>query len=96
MPQAYYDMGPPTGRKARWGKEERRRVGGLTLRKRGDPTCSAARDDAYAQKERHGGEPYRPSPLGDSATPLGDLKFGHKILLTTFLHGKVGPAGQAY
>ena len=24
-----------------------------------DPTWSAARDDAYAQKERHGGEPYR-------------------------------------
>jgi len=25
----------------------------------GDPTWSAARDDAYAQKERPGGEPYR-------------------------------------
>ena len=26
----------------------------------------------YAQKERPGGEPYRPSPFGDSAAPLGD------------------------
>ena len=28
-----------------------------------DPTWSAARDDAYAQKERHGGEPYKPKPF---------------------------------
>ena len=28
----------------------------------------------YAQKERPGGEPYRPSPFGDSATPIGDYK----------------------
>ena len=35
----------------------------------------------YAQKERPGGEPYRPSPPGDSATPIGDYK--------------LGPAGQA-
>ena len=26
----------------------------------------------YAQKERPGGEPYRPSPFGDFVTPLGD------------------------
>ena len=39
-----------------------------------DPTWSKARDDAYAQKERPGGEPYRPSPFGDSATPIGDYK----------------------
>ena len=31
---------------------------GYPKRKRGDPTWSAARD-AYAQKERLGGEPYR-------------------------------------
>ena len=42
---------------------------GYPKRKRGDPTWSAARDDAYAQKERPGGEPYRLSPSGDSATP---------------------------
>ena len=47
---------------------------GYPKRKRGDPTWSAARDDAYAQKERLGGEPYRPSPSGDSATPIGDYK----------------------
>ena len=35
----------------------------------------------YAQKERPGGEPYRPSPFGDSATPIGDYK--------------LSPAGQA-
>ena len=35
----------------------------------------------YAQKEHPGGEPYRPSPPGDSATPIGDYK--------------LGPAGQA-
>ena len=32
---------------------------GYPKRKLGDPTWSAARDDAYAQKERPGGEPYR-------------------------------------
>ena len=42
---------------------------GYPKRKRGDPTWSAARDDAYAQKERLGGEPYRLSPSGDSAPP---------------------------
>ena len=42
---------------------------GYPKRKLGDPTWSAARDDAYAQKERLGGEPYRLSPFGDSATP---------------------------
>ena len=42
---------------------------GYPKRKRGDPTWSAARDDAYAQKERLGGEPYRLSPSGDSALP---------------------------
>ena|GEM_PF-1889593 len=30
----------------------------------------------YAQKERHGGEPYRLSLSGDSATPIGDYQFG--------------------
>ena len=42
---------------------------GYPKRKLGDPTWSAARDDAYAQKERPGGEPYRLSPSGDSAPP---------------------------
>ena len=56
QPQAYFGMGPPAGREARWGKEERRSVGGYPKRKRGDPTWSAARDDAYAQKERLRGE----------------------------------------
>ncbi len=32
---------------------------GYPKRKLGDLTWSAARDDAYAQKERPGGEPYR-------------------------------------
>ena len=31
----------------------------------------------YEQKERLGGEPYRPSPSGDSATPIGDYKLSH-------------------
>ncbi len=31
----------------------------------------------YAQKERPGGEPCRPSPFGDSVTPIGD----HKLAL---------------
>ena len=70
---------------------------GYPKRKRGDPTWSAARDDAYAQKERPGGEPYQLSPSGDSATPLGDYKLAlNKILLPTFHHRKVTPAGQAY
>ena len=34
-----------------------------------DPTWSKARDDAHELKERHGGELYRLSPSGDSATP---------------------------
>ena len=46
-----------------------------------DPTWSKARDDAYAQKERPGGEPYRPSPFGDFAPPLGDYNLDLKILL---------------
>ncbi len=28
----------------------------------------------YAQKERPGGEPYRPLPCGESAPPLGEMK----------------------
>ena len=39
-----------------------------------NPIWSKARDDAYAQKECPRGEPYRPSPSGDSATPIGDYK----------------------
>ena len=31
---------------------------GCPMRKRGDPTWSAARDDAQGQKKRPGGEPY--------------------------------------
>ena len=31
----------------------------------------------YAQKECPGGEPCRPSPFGDSVTPIGD----HKLAL---------------
>ncbi|MBD9108115.1 MAG: hypothetical protein EGQ05_03605 [Ruminococcaceae bacterium] len=30
-PQACFGMGSPAGRKARWGKEERRSVGGLSI-----------------------------------------------------------------
>ena len=57
---------------------------GYPKRKRGDPTWSAARDDAYAQKERLRGEPYRPSPSGDFAPPLGDHQLGLKIFCLLF------------
>ena len=57
---------------------------GCPKRKLGDPTWSAARDDAYAQKERLGGEPYRPSPSGDFAPPLGDHQLGLKIFCLLF------------
>ena len=89
----------------------------------------------HEQKERPGGEPYRPSPSGDFAPPLGDYNLDlkillllfftekerprqvgvpavthrrlrdaegdyklalNKILLPTFYHRKVPPAGQAY
>ena len=46
-----------------------------------DPTWSKARDDAYAQKERPGGEAYSLSPSGDFAPPLGDYNLDLKILL---------------
>ena len=49
--------------------------GAAPKRKLGDPTWSAARDDAYAQKGRPASEAYRSSPCGDSATPPGDHKF---------------------
>ncbi len=45
------------------------------------------------QKEGPGGEPYRPSPPGDSATPLGDYKFSPKVLLPTFIQRKAAHAG---
>ena len=64
---------------------------GYPKRKRGDPTWSAARDDAYAQKERPGGEPYRPSPCGDSAPPLGDHKLAPPGRHTDYAFVK-GPA----
>ena len=56
-----------------------------------DPTWSKARDDAYAQKERPGGEPYRPSPSGDFAPPLGDYNLDLKILLLLFFTEKERP-----
>ena len=31
LPQVAFELGPPAGRKARWGKEERRSVGGLPI-----------------------------------------------------------------
>ena len=73
-PKRVLEWGPrrvarPAGERRSGGALE-----GYPKRKRGDPTWSAARDDAYAQKERPGGEPYKPSPSGDSATPLGDHK----------------------
>ena len=81
-------MGHSPKRVLVWGPQrdarpagERRSGGaleGYPKRKRGDPTWSAARDDAYAQKERHGGEPYQPSPSGDSVPPLGDHKLSSK------------------
>ena len=56
-----------------------------------DPTWSKARDDAYAQKERPAGEPYRPSPSGDFAPPLGDYNLDLKILLLLFFTEKERP-----
>ena len=47
----------------------------------------------YAQKERPGGEPYRPSPFGDSAPPLGDYNLDLKILLLLFFTEKERPRG---
>ena len=64
---------------------------GYPKRKRGDPTWSAARDDAYAQKERPAGEAYRPSPSGDFAPPLGDYNLDLKILLLLFFTEKERP-----
>ena len=85
-------MGPPAGRKARWGKGSGGALEGCLSHRDSDPTWSKARDDAYAQKERPGGEPYRPSPFGDFVTPLGDYKLAlNKILLPTFHHRKVPP-----
>ena len=52
---------------------------GYPKRKRGDPTWSAARDDAYAQKERPGGEPYRLSPSGDSALPKATTNYPRRV-----------------
>ena len=49
--------GAPGGTQGPLGKGERRSVGGLSTHRDSDPTWSKARDDAYAQKERHGGEP---------------------------------------
>ena len=45
----------------------------------------------YAQKERPGGEPYRPSPCGDSAPPLGDHKLAPPGRHTDYAFVK-GPA----
>ena len=47
----------------------------------------------YAQKERHGGEPYGPLPLGDSATPLGDYRLVPKFF-ADFYPKKSWPAGR--
>ena len=66
--------------------EERRSGGaleGYPKRKRGDPTWSAARDDAYAQKERLGGEPYRLSPSGDSALPKATTNYPRRVGVLT-------------
>ena len=49
---------------------------GYPKRKRGDPTWSAARDDAYAQKERLGGEPYRLCTLHNLRNAEGEMKPG--------------------
>ena len=54
---------------------------GYPKRKLGDPTWSATRDDAYAQKERLGGEPYRLSPSGDSATPKATPNSPQNIII---------------
>ena len=56
---------------------------GYPKRKRGDPTWSAARDDAYAQKERLGGEPYRLSPSGDSAPPKATTDYPRRVGVLT-------------
>ena len=56
---------------------------GYPKRKRGDPTWSAARDDAYAQKERLGGEPYRLSPSGDFATPKATTNYPRRVGVLT-------------
>ena len=50
-------IGSPAGRKARWGKGSGGALEGCLSHRDSDPTWSKARDDAYAQKERHGGEP---------------------------------------
>ena len=44
-PQACFALGPPTGRKTRWGKEERRSVGGL-------PNAQAGRPDVKRSPRR--------------------------------------------
>ena len=62
---------------------------GYPKRKLGDPTWSAAHDDAYAQKERPGGEPYRPSPFGDFVTPLGDYNLSPPGRRTGLAPGKI-------
>ena len=59
-----------------------------------DPTWSKARDDAYAQKERPGGEPYRPSPPGDSATPKATTDLLQKSFNSFYLQ-KSRPRRQA-
>ena len=51
---------------------------GYPKRKRGDPTWSAARDDAYAQKERLRGERCSPSLAKGPAPPPGDHKLAPK------------------
>ena len=48
-----------------------------------DPTWSKARDDAYAQKERPGGEPYRLSPSGDSALPMATTNYPRRVGVLT-------------
>ena len=53
-----------------------KRQGGLSRGKPGPP-LTVFWFLLYAQKERPGGEPCRPSPFGDSVTPIGD----HKLAL---------------
>ena len=43
----------------------------------------------YAQKERPGGEPYRPSPFGDFVTPLGDYNLSPPGRRTGFAPCKI-------
>ena len=43
----------------------------------------------YAQKERPGGEPYRPSPSGDFVTPLGDYNLSPPGRRTGFAPCKI-------